>query len=134
MSADERESAWAAHLDVIAPYPVKAGEGDSGSRDRGVAYRAGFDAGWDAARRPAPVEVVSSVEELDALPVGTLIEVGYTQPDGHVVTTQVLRIEHGDGGAASGGASLRGGRFWTQVWGWADSIRVLFRPDREEKN
>lgn len=82
-----------------------------------------------ALRTVPPVETVNTVEELDALPVGTLVEVAYTELKGAKRVTTILRVS--DNGASAGESSLRGGKFWSETWGWADSIRVLFRPDTE---
>ncbi len=67
----DREKAWAEHAATIAPYKVTGELRDHDAEARGRLYRRGFDAGWDAALTQ---RTVTTVDELDALPVGSVID------------------------------------------------------------
>lgn len=64
---------------------------------------------------------ITTVEELDALPVGTVVLAhweDHSQPDYHAMKCR-------DGGASSSGFGVSSGRHWTGMASWGATLTVL---------
>lgn len=67
--------------------------------------------------------IVTTVEELDALPVGSVVLAHWengSQPDYHAMKCR-------DGGASSSGFAVTSGKHWTGMASWGATLTVLHR-------
>lgn len=69
---------------------------------------------------------ISTEEEWQALPIGTLARVGFIDFDDDGNETEggimsILRVP-GDFQANAGDYMLAGGRYWSDIWGWEQGV------------